>query len=90
MDRYLNQEQPSPPRLPQHATHMQQAKGEKTGQDICNRHGCPEETQSDRQFVVFVKVREIQNDLSRSVTFPKKTKVSELTNIRNKAALQNS
>lgn len=44
---------------------MQQAKRQKTGQDICNRHGRPEEAQPDREFMVLVEVGEIQNDLSK-------------------------
>jgi len=42
---------------------MQKTVGKKADQDVCNAHGGPEERKPKRQFVMFVEVAQIKDDL---------------------------
>lgn len=51
---------------------MQQAKSKEASEDIGNGHGGPEKAQTDGEFMVFVEVGEVENDLDNSlrIKFP--------------------
>lgn len=60
---HLNEEQPPPPRLPLDSPHVKQAVCKDSRQDVRKAHGSPEESQSQRELGVLVKVRQVQDDL---------------------------
>lgn len=46
-----------------YATHVQQTIGKQGRKDIRDAHGCPEKAKAERQLVMLIEVRQIQNDL---------------------------
>jgi hypothetical protein len=83
---YLNQEEPSPTRLTIDTSHVQQTIRKEAGEDICDRHASPEESEAKRKLMMFVKVRKIQNDLARLVIRVKQSCV--ISYIRDEPALE--
>jgi hypothetical protein len=51
-----------------HTAKMKQAVGEEASADVSHAHGGPEVTQSDGHLVMFVKVRQVQDNLRIAVS----------------------
>ena len=60
---YLNEEHPSPSRFSVITPKVEKTKGQEGRKGVRNGQGSPKESKAKGQFVVFVEVGKIQNDL---------------------------